>query len=85
MFDNLWTYEDFSTSKAETETYVVAAKRLGKKPEECVLVDDSVAPLAPAKEAGWSAVGVYDEFSGRYEDEMRKIADGYIYNLKELL
>lgn len=85
LFDNLWTYEDFSTSKAETETYVFAAKRLGKKPEECVLVDDSVAPLAPAKEAGWQVIGIYDDFSGRYEDEMRQIADKYVYKLSELL
>lgn len=84
LFDNLWTVEDVG-SKAESATYLEVAKRLGVKPEDCVLYDDSVAPLVPAKAAGWSAVGVYDDFSGRYEDEMRKIADGYIYNLKELL
>jgi HAD superfamily hydrolase (TIGR01509 family) len=84
LFDNLWTVEDVG-SKAESATYLEVAKRLGVNPEDCVLFDDSVAPLLPAKAAGWSAVGVYDDFSGRYEDEMRKIADGYIYNLKELL
>ncbi|MBQ8322587.1 MAG: HAD family phosphatase [Clostridia bacterium] len=85
LFDNVWSIEDFSTTKADPLIYKTAAERLGLPLDSCVMVDDSVAALKPAKEAGMKTIGVYDEFSAGYEAEMRAIADQYIYDFKELL
>ena len=85
LFDNVWSIEDFPTTKAAPLIYKTVAEKLGLPIEECVMVADSVAALKPAREAGMKTVGVYDEFSAGYEAEMREIADKYIYDFEELL
>lgn len=85
LFENTWTVEDFPVTKADPKIYLLAAERLGVKPQDCVMLDDSVNALRPAKQAGLKAVGVYDEFSSRYEEEMKQIGDLYIHNFTELL
>lgn len=85
LFDNVWSVDDFTSSKAEPCTYVTIASKLGCKIENCVMVDDSVGAIKPAKEAGMQTVGVYDEFSAEFEEEMRACADRYIHNFIELL
>ncbi len=85
LFENAWTVEDFPVTKADPKIYELAAERLGLQPQDCVMLDDSVNALRPAKQAGLKAVGVYDEFSSRYEEEMKQIGDLYIHNFDELL
>lgn len=85
LFENLWSLEDFPTTKADPKIYELAAERLGVAPSDCVMIDDSISALRPAKEAGLATVGVYDEISASREAEMRALADKYIYNFKELL
>ena len=85
LFDNLWTLEDFPTTKADPKIYLLAAERLGVIPEDCVMVDDSIGAIRPSKAAGLTTVGVYDDVSKDCEAEMRATADTYIYDFKELL
>lgn len=85
LLDYAWSSDDFPTTKADPAIYQMAAQRLGVHPSECVMVDDSLAALAPAKAAGLKTIGVYDDFSKGNEAEMRKIADRYIYSFAELV
>lgn len=85
LFENIWAVDDFPATKADPKIYLLAAERLGVKPQDCVMLDDSVNALRPAKQAGFKTVGVYDEFSSRYEEEMKQISDLYIHNFAELL
>ncbi len=85
LFDNVWSIEDFPITKADPLIYKMAAERLGLREEECVMVDDSIGAIRPAKQAGMKTIGVYDDFSAVYETEMRAVADKYIYDFKEML
>lgn len=85
LLDYCWSSDDFPTKKADPAIYKMAAARLGVDPSECVMVDDSLAALIPAKAAGLQTIGVYDDFSKGNETEMRKIADKYVYSFKELV
>ena len=85
LFDNVWSIEDFPITKADPRIYQMAADRLGLRAEECVMVDDSIGAIKPAKQAGMKTIGVYDDFSSVYETEMRATADLYICNFKEML
>ena len=85
LFDNAWSVDDFPVNKANPEIYRIISERIGVPCENCVMVDDSNAPLLAAKQAGWKTVGIYDEISKDNETEMRKIADRYIYDFEELL
>ncbi|MBQ7924176.1 MAG: HAD family phosphatase [Clostridia bacterium] len=84
-FDNLWSSEDFNMKKSEPFIFIEAAKRLGKQPCECYMVDDNVKALFSAKQAGLKTIAVYDSYSKEYESEMRSFADKYVVVFNEIL
>lgn len=85
LFDNLWSLEDFPTTKADPLIYKLAAERLGQRIEDCAMVDDSIAVVRAAKESGIYTIGVYDDFSSAFEGEMKAASDKYIRDFSELL
>jgi len=85
LFDNVWSCDDFSTTKADPEIYKMAAVRLGKRVEEVLFLDDNLNADLTAKKAGMLVCGVYDDSSKEYIDEIKKATDYYIYNFSELL
>ena len=85
LFDNVWTCDDFSTTKADPEIYVKAAERLGKKISEVLFLDDNFNADLTAKKAGMTVCGVYDASSKEYVEEIKAITDYYIYDFSELL
>ena len=85
LFDNLWSCDDFGTTKADPEIYRMAARRLSTDVGEIVFVDDNLGACTTARSAGVAVMAVYDESSNEYESEMRAVCDGYIYSFGELL
>ncbi len=85
LFDNLFSCEDFQMSKGEKAIYEEVAKRLGKAPNDCCMVDDNQHALRAAKTAGLQTIAVYDSFSAQHENVIRSFADGYVYRMDELL
>ena len=85
LFDNVWSCDDFHTTKADPEIYVMAAKRLDKNVEDVWYLDDNLNADQTAKTAGMKVCGVYDDSSKDYVDEIKAVADRYIYNFSELL
>ena len=84
IFDNVWSCDDFGTTKADPRIYTMAAERLGAKVDEVIFVDDNIGAVSTAKAAGMISVGIYDESSKDLVDEMKKISDRYIYVFSEL-
>ena len=85
LFDNVWSCDDFNTTKANPEIYRMAAQRLGKKVEEVLFLDDNYNADKTAKEAGMQVCGVFDPSSEDYVEEMKSVADFYIFDFAELL
>lgn len=85
MFDYIWSCEDFATVKSDPNIYKMAAKRLGKEVGEVIFLDDNYFSAKTAKDAGMISIGVYDDSSAEYVDEMKANTDGYIYKFDELL
>lgn len=85
LFDNVWSCDDFSTTKADPEIYRMAAKRIGAPVGEIIFLDDNFNADKTAKEAGMIVYGVYDDSSAEFEDEMRRITDRYIMDFSELI
>lgn len=85
LFDNVWSCDDFSTTKSNPKIYQLAAEKLGVKVEDVIFVDDNVNAVKTAKVAGMQSYGIYDDSSKDYEDEMRKVCDHYVKCLSELL
>ena len=85
LFDNVWSCDDFNTTKADPEIYSMAAKKLNKKVDEVLFLDDNLNADKTAKTAGMKVCGVYDDSSKDYTDEIKAAADHYIYDFSELL
>lgn len=85
LFDNVWSCDDFCTTKSDPDIYKAAAKRIGERVQNVIFVDDNVGAVKTAKLAGMAAYGVYDPSSDDYVEEMKTVCDRYINSLSELL
>ena len=85
LFDNVWSCDDFKTTKADPEIYKMAAKCMDTDVKNVLFLDDNLNADKTAKAAGMKVCGVYDDSSAEYTDEMKAVNDYYIYDFKELL
>ena len=85
IFDNVWSCDDFSTTKANPEIYKMAAEKIGKNIDEVLFLDDNYNADKTAKTAGMKVCGVYDESSKESAEEIKSVSDFYIYDFSELL
>lgn len=85
LFSNVWSCDDFSTTKADSSIYVMAAGKIGVPVESVLFLDDNYNADKTAKSANMKVCGVYDDSSAEYIDEMKRVADYYIYDFAELL
>lgn len=85
MFTNVWSCDDFNTTKADPEIYKMAAEKMGFPIEEILFVDDNFNADKSAKLSGIKVSGIYDESSKEFEDEIRAVADYYVHDFSELL
>ncbi len=84
MFDNVWSCDDFSTTKADVNIYKMAAEKIGKDVSEILFLDDNFNADKTAKAAGMKVCGVFDKSSEEYTEEIKAVCDHYIYDFKEL-
>ena len=85
LFDKVWSCDDFGTTKANPDIYIMAAERLGKGVGEVIFVDDNINAVKTAKVAGMVSVGIFDQSSAEYVDEFKAAADGYVMRFDELV
>ena len=85
LFDNVWSCDDFNTTKSDPRIYAAAAEKIGKRVEEIVFVDDNVNAVRTAKLSGMVSYGIYDSSSSEFVAEMKATADRYIEIFSDLL
>ena len=84
LFSNVWSCDDFGTTKADPAIYHMAAERIGKPVEEIWFLDDNLGADTTTKEAGMRVCGVYDESSAEYVQEMKQVCDAYIGDFSQI-
>ena len=80
LFDNVWSCEDFGTTKSDPGIYIAAVEHLGGTIEETVFFDDNIGAVTTAKEAGLFTVGLYDKSGEDFKGELQKKCDKFIYS-----
>ncbi len=85
LFDNVWSCDDFSTTKSDIQIYHMVAERLHTTVENCFFFDDNVNALSTAKKAGMKVIGVYDESSEDDKEVIEEVCEMYIHRFKEIL
>jgi HAD superfamily hydrolase (TIGR01509 family) len=88
----VWEYIDacaFSSevgvNKSNPDVYLLAAERIGVKPEECTVFEDIVTGINGAKKGGFKTCAVYDATNAEETDILKKTADSYIKTWYELM
>jgi HAD superfamily hydrolase (TIGR01509 family) len=84
-FDAFTTVTEVSRGKGFPDIYLLAARKLGLAPEDCVVYEDILAGVRGAKAGGFFACGVYDRHSAYEWEEIRRLADRSITGWQELL
>ena len=84
-FDNVWSCDDFETTKTDPEIYLRAAQKMHTCVENVLFLDDNLNANVTAKTAGMYVCGVYDDSSKEYTEQIKCATDYYIYDFKELL
>ena len=84
-FDAVVTACEVAHGKPEPDIYLEVAKRLGVKPENCLVFEDIPAGIMAGKAAGMPVIAVEDDFSADLMDEKRALADAVISDYRELL
>ena len=84
LFDNVWSCEDFDTTKSDPQIYTDAAHRIGCPVRDVWFLDDNPGADKTAKQAGMRVCGVYDASSAEYTDEMKRICDAYIADFSQI-
>ena len=85
LFYNVWSCEDFGTTKTDPEIYRQAAQRMNTTVEKVLFLDDNYKADEAAKDAGALVCGVYDASSENYVEEIKSVSDFYIYDFSQLL
>jgi len=60
-FDEITTEEEVFLSKPDPEIFTLTADKLGAEREECLVIEDSVAGVTAAKNAGMKVVAIVGE------------------------
>ena len=84
LFTNVWSCEDFKTTKADPDIYTRAAEKMGTSVENVLFLDDNLHADTVAKSAGMQVCGVYDDTSAEYEAQIRAVSTHYIYDFAAL-
>ena len=85
LFDNIWSCNDFGTSKSDPEIYRMAAQRMGVPVSDVIFLDDNYGADKTAREAGAQVWGVYDDTSADMAEEIKSVSDHYIRDFNDIL
>eukprot|EP00493_Phyllostaurus_siculus_P012774 UN12961 len=56
--DDFVAAEDYSESKPDPECFLLLASKLGVKPRDCLVFEDSVAGVQAARKAGMKVIAI---------------------------
>lgn len=85
LFDNIWSCDDFNTTKTDPQIYQMIADRLDVTVDNIAFVDDNIDAVKTAKKAGITTYGIYDKSSHEFIEEMKRESDYYIMTFDMLL
>jgi beta-phosphoglucomutase-like phosphatase (HAD superfamily) len=83
--DKVLTKEDVVNAKPDPEIYLKAIQMLELKPEDCIVIEDSLNGIQSAVNAGLEVISIYDRYSEACMDEIIKLSNYHVNNYLELI
>lgn len=85
LFDSITTTDEVKRNKNFPDIYLLAAKKLGLAPNQCIVFEDILPAVIGAKASGAKVIGVHDFYSRDQMKDIMEKADRYIFEYNELL
>ena len=85
---NVFTADMVKNGKPEPDLFLLAAEKMGEKPENCIVIEDSIAGITAAKRAGIDVIAflgseIYQ--NDEYVDRVKKNGPNYIcFDMKDV-
>ena len=84
-FDSITTTNEVAKGKNNPDVYLLAARKLGVNPKECIVFEDILEAVRGAKLADMKVVAMHDKAAKYQRHDLMCIADKYIYDFTEML
>ena len=84
-FSFVLSCDEVGVGKDNPAIFLQAAERLDVPPAECCVYEDSIHSIHTAKAAGFAVMGVQDEASAPFWEEIKTVSDWYITSFAQLL
>lgn len=85
LFDAFASTDEVTRGKESPDIYLLAAKKLGIDPHDCIAFEDVLPGIKGIIAAGMQACGVYDKYSSHEKEKIRKLSGCYIYDFSEIM
>ena len=82
LFDVICNTGDIGAGKSQPDIFLRIAEKFNVSPRDCVVFEDILVAIKSAKSIGMTVYGVYDKASENDWKQIKKIADGVIYDFK---
>ena len=83
-FSSIRTSCEVTKGKPSPDIYLLVAKDLEVKPEECLVFEDVIHGIMAGLNAGMKVCAVYDDFSKDVTEEKIRLADYFIHSYDEI-
>jgi len=84
-FEFVLTAPQVGRGKEFPDIYLEAARRMGARPEECTVYEDTLGAVQTAAKAGFRTVGVADVCGAAAAQQISAAADCYVLDLGQLM
>ncbi len=84
-FSSIRSACEVAAGKPSPDIFLKVAEDLGVNPNKCVVFEDTVAGAMAGKNAGMYVIGVMDEASAKYKDELIEVSDRYIEDYSQII
>lgn len=83
LFDVICSTDEVSHGKTKPDVFLLAARKLGVLPRDCVVFEDILQAIRSAKQAGMTVYGMYDASSHADWPLIQQVADGAFHHFSE--
>lgn len=85
LIDIIVYVSEVKRGKGYPDIYFKCAEKLGLSSEDCLVFEDILKAVKGAKSGNFKVIAVYDDCSLETAEEIKKIADDYIYDFNEMI
>lgn len=85
IFSIIYSKGDVKELKPNPEVHYKILEKLNVKPEECLIIEDSLIGVEAANNAGIEVAVMYDKYSDSSRDEINRLSQYQFKNFEELL